>query len=75
MVRLLLDHGASVDERDCSGWTPLLKACAAGLADVVFALLDRGADLAAKDDVSVRGCGCLVLWGRLILFERVCVHV
>src|SRR5262245_1629326 len=48
LVRLLLDHGAEVNQPDVSRISPLLKACSGGVpARVVQLLLDRGADVNA----------------------------
>lgn len=43
-VRLLLRHGANVNDRDQSGQTPLLKASLNGHLPCVMALLEGGAD-------------------------------
>ena len=51
IVKVLLNHGANINVRDASGWTPLMVAsCECGAAtppdtrDAVKVLLDRGAD-------------------------------
>jgi ankyrin repeat protein len=48
----LLSHGASqnVDARDVDGRTPLHEAAVAGAQDAVLDLLQRGADINAKDN-------------------------
>jgi ankyrin repeat protein len=50
-VRLMLDHGANVNAIDPLGRTPLMYAAASDLIplDVVKLLIERGADVDAKD--------------------------
>ncbi|MFZ5635064.1 MAG: ankyrin repeat domain-containing protein [Pseudomonadota bacterium] len=43
-VEAALDQGASVDTQDEHGWTPLCWAAGVGNADILRALLARGAD-------------------------------
>jgi len=61
-VRLLVEHGADLEQCDKSGHTPLMKACSRVAdknpcrADVIFALLAAGAKVHAgmgKNAVSV----------------------
>lgn len=47
-VRLLLDHGAVVDQKNEDGSRPLQAAAFAGRAEVVKLLLEKGADPKAK---------------------------
>jgi ankyrin repeat protein len=49
LVKLLLDKGAAVNEANEDGITPLHGAAYKGANKVVQLLVDRGADLAAKD--------------------------
>lgn len=49
MVRLLLEHGADIEEMNLRRLTPLCLAAKDGLESVVPILLDKGADLEAKD--------------------------
>ena len=44
MVRMLLQHGASVNLQDSFGWTALTHAAAHGRTTIVQALLDAKAD-------------------------------
>ncbi|MGY8523673.1 ankyrin repeat domain-containing protein [Paracidovorax citrulli] len=54
MVRLLLDYGASPDvHASLERTTPLMLAAKAGLSDIALELLDRGANVKAKD---IYGC-------------------
>jgi ankyrin repeat protein len=48
-VRMLLDAGANVNERDANDITPLLIAITNNHPDVARALIDRGADIKAVD--------------------------
>ena len=49
VVRLLLDAGADVDQREGSDWTALFSAASEGHLEVVELLLDAGADFNVKD--------------------------
>lgn len=48
-LRLLLDHGASIETRDGDGNTPLLFYVMHSQWDAALLLLDRGADIAVKN--------------------------
>jgi len=50
VVKVLLDHHASVNVRSAGGTTPLQKAAQNGNLEVCKLLLEKGADLAARDD-------------------------
>jgi hypothetical protein len=47
-VRTALADGGSVNERDQSGWTPLMWAALECRAEIVKLLLDRGADVSLR---------------------------
>ena len=49
-VRLLLEHGAKVDERDVSGNTALVFAAVGGHVETVKLLLAAGADPNRRDE-------------------------
>jgi ankyrin repeat protein len=49
VVRLLLDKGADVEEKDNSDQTPLMWAARSGHEAAVQQLIDKGADVEAKD--------------------------
>ena len=49
MARFLLDRGADVDIRTCSGETALHAAAHAGHEAIILLLLDNGANATAKD--------------------------
>jgi len=50
VVKVLLDHHASVNVRSSGGMTPLQKAAQNGNLEVCRLLLEKGADVAARDD-------------------------
>ena len=56
-VRQMLDHGADVNAVDPLGRTPLMYAAASDLLplDVVKLLVERGADVNAKDAHKLSG--------------------
>ena len=66
-VRLLVEHGADLEQCDKSGHTPLMKACSRVAdknpcrADVIFALLEAGAELRA----GVTANAVSVCWNNL----------
>ncbi len=57
IAELLLDAGADIEQGD-TDWTPLLRACRNGRADLVSFLLQRGANIKA---VTEKGSNCLHL--------------
>ncbi len=48
LVRLLIENGADVDDRDVQGVTPLNLAIRAGHADIARVLIANGADVNAR---------------------------
>lgn len=50
MARLLIDHGASIDEPNHLGRTPLMAASCSGHIEIIRILLDEGANIGWKDD-------------------------
>jgi ankyrin repeat protein len=48
-VRVLLERGDSIEDRDDDGWTPLTAAVCRGNSEVVQLLLERKADVEARD--------------------------
>ncbi len=49
IVKLLIDKGASANDKNDSGVTPLMDAAVSGAIPVAKVLIDKGADLYAKD--------------------------
>ena len=56
VLRLLLQHGATVDLADCNGFTPLYCACANGHADAVQLLIAGNADANLECQFSRTNC-------------------
>jgi ankyrin repeat protein len=48
LVKLLIENGADVDDRDVQGYTPLLLAIQAGHTDIAKVLIANGADVNAR---------------------------
>ncbi|EED23250.1 unc-44 ankyrin, putative [Talaromyces stipitatus ATCC 10500] len=48
MVKLFLDQGGNVDERDALGYTPLVAAASSGNDKLLTLLIQQGADLNAR---------------------------
>ncbi|KAL4924098.1 ankyrin repeat-containing domain protein [Aspergillus undulatus] len=57
IVRLSLDNGASVDERDGEGHTLLMNAVLAGSLKMAKVLIDAGADIEAKSKNAMGSIG------------------
>ena len=71
----LLEHGARINDRGgegCGGITPLHDACNCGNVDVIRLLVERGANVHAKDnevrDMSLLSQTCLVVIGLLTTY-------
>ena len=47
-VKLLIEQGANINDRDAHGMTPLMYAAGKGRAEVVKLLLENGADVSAE---------------------------
>lgn len=69
----LIDTGIPVDQRDDSGWTPLVWASAYGKRNLAQLLLDKGADITARTQSGwtalhwASAYGCVELAALLIL--------
>lgn len=50
VARLLLEHGANVNEVNTDRWTPLIQAAKLNAKDLVWLLLDKGAKIDATDE-------------------------
>jgi hypothetical protein len=70
IVRLLLDHGVPVDERDAPNDTPLMEAVKGGHSAVVDLLLARGADADARNTDGLSPKGAAVHYGDKLMQER-----
>ncbi|MEM6671233.1 MAG: ankyrin repeat domain-containing protein [Planctomycetota bacterium] len=71
IARMLADGGCPVDVPDHSGETPLMLAAQSGAHDIAQLLIERGADLDARDNRS--GCGAIeraAMLGRAPMIER-----
>jgi ankyrin repeat protein len=51
VVRSLLTHGATLEARDCDGFTPLIVAAENGRVDIVRLLLAKRADVNARSPI------------------------
>ena len=49
MVKLLIDHGADVNQKNFRGATALMAAAGAGTPALVKYLIEKGADVKARD--------------------------
>ncbi|CAN9510779.1 unnamed protein product [Ophioblennius macclurei] len=49
-VKLLVQHGADIHQRDQEGWTPLHMACSDGFPHIARFLLSLGADPTLEND-------------------------
>ena len=70
-LRLLIDMGAEIDLRDETARTPLMSAVIAQSYAAATALLERGADVNARDS---RGSGVLANCRDEKLFELLMSH-
>ena len=50
MIKLLIDHGADLDEKDTRGNTPLLTACIGGNAELMDLLIEMGAHTDVRNE-------------------------
>ncbi|KAM9792504.1 protein phosphatase 1 regulatory subunit 27b [Neosynchiropus ocellatus] len=53
-VKLLVQYGADIHQRDEEGWTPLHMACSDGFPDIARYLLSLGADLDLENESGER---------------------
>lgn len=49
LARLLLSHGAKVNEDNIDGWTPLIQAAKLDVKELVWSIVTRGPDINAMD--------------------------
>lgn len=50
LIKLLIDHGADLDEIDTRGNIPLLTACIGGNAELMDLLIEMGANIDARNE-------------------------
>lgn len=63
---MLLDHGAKVNVRNSYGSTPLHDAAVGGQSEIVAMLLERGAEIDARDqDSGATPLYNAASWGKL----------
>ena len=61
-TKQLVGMGSNVDERDVAERTPLSWAAGEGHAEVVQFLLDKGADVNARDFTNITPAACGTRW-------------
>ncbi len=61
IVDVLLDRGIELEARTQSGYTALMIACVCGHYEIVCKLIDRGADIRAKEDSNPHPRSCMDL--------------
>jgi ankyrin repeat protein len=69
-VRLLLERGAAVDARSPNGSTALMMAARYGSEEAVAMLLERGADVAARNQLDLGPADFARAVGRESLAKR-----
>ncbi|XP_071174589.1 tonsoku-like protein [Mytilus edulis] len=65
IVLYLLDHGAAINDRGgqyCGGVTPLIDSGNCGNMEIMDLLIERGANVLAKDDEGNSALDCLRAW-------------
>jgi len=70
MLSVLLDHGAAISGSRNAKWTPLHEATFHGQDTIVKLLLDRGADIDAKDRYGKTAVECVTYQRRHIPLPR-----
>lgn len=70
IVKLLLDRGAAIDARSPNGTTPLMMAAQYGSEDSVLQLIERGADVRARNQLDLGAVDFARLSGRAPLVRR-----
>ena len=66
---MLMEHGASVTEKDNKGNTPLLGACIEGHTDIALMLIEHGASLTEKTNdgnTPLHNARCQVILTQLL---------
>ncbi|KAK4136114.1 ankyrin, partial [Trichocladium antarcticum] len=71
IVRLLLDHGASLEARNVYGATPMWYAMSQGHLPVIQLLHENGADINSRDEAGMSGLSALVNRRYLVRYATV----
>ncbi|KAJ5853052.1 hypothetical protein N7534_005595 [Penicillium rubens] len=74
---MLISAGASIDNTDCLGYTPLMNACHLGRDEIVHCLVDRGADIQATNNFNLSALECIMTGEsrtKKTLLQRICPH-
>ena len=69
MVKYLVNHGASLKEKDSWGKAALLYAAASGWVEMVEWLVNHGASLKEKDNARKTALLCAAERGRVEMVE------
>jgi len=70
IARLLLDHGATLDARNWTGDTPLMNAVRDSRLAMVKFLIERGANVNAREDTARTRFGVEQMFGDKKTFDR-----
>jgi hypothetical protein len=74
VAQLLLEHGASTEIRDMTGWSPLEQASTEGYVELINILLEHGAELNTLDDGNMTPLGFASSTGRLAAVRVLLEH-
>ena len=68
-TKMLLEHGANVDERNDRGQTPLAGVCFKGDLSMAKLLVEHGADIEANNGMGLTPYSFAVMFGRREIAE------
>ena len=71
VARLLLERGASIEQRDRQGLTPLIMASELGDEAAIKLLLENGASIRARDKFGLDAKARAIRAGRLTIAEMI----
>jgi ankyrin repeat protein len=63
-TKMLLEHGANVDERNDRGQTPLAGVCFKGNLEIVKLLVEAGADIDANNGMGLTPYSFAIMFNR-----------